>query len=793
MEGIKQVRHHHISALLSAWRYLLSDPLKWVLLCFFQPARFHKDYEQLSFGLRVVCSLRMLLSLLLLSEALAILTLPITLLFEAYYFSQLPPTPSDLLTSVIELVPWIAQHAALGVGVGFLLGMAFGELGVGVILAIALGAAGISAGDVHLGFINGIGFACALGLTGGTGRGFKWGIIPWGLVASLVGGACWTIFSLATIEVAGSITQGIQVTAVFFASYVIGSSRLLLYIASGPSGWRTYRKSRNNPEQVFVYLRHSSLHWDEHILLSLPCLRRTLRIAMGQNVAQTLKELTFIICERPAQRDAALQVLSEIALHDMQMCEIIHDIASAHQRLDELWTQEIKHAASRWHTPFMHLGDAAREIEKYYHNLNWHIRLDGLEQALMHLENIYLNMAFPDAKLNADLAQVVMQWRHIIRLKKEELEQGDNGVGQIRNPYIAGDALKAQDALFVGRRDVVQQLSESLSDKKSRPTFLLSGERRMGKSSTLRQLPHLLGASYIPVFYDLQYRKPSSIDAFLYSLAQEIYKMLNLRGIQVEPLERNHLMAALRRNEASVYQPFDAWLDRLEDLLKREDRTLLLLIDEFEKLEEAKEKYLDLELLLDWFRGTIQNRIHVALLFSGVQTVTELGAHWASRFVNVKALKLSFLRPAEALDLITRPVPQDVFGEGVVEEIMRVTICHPFLVQAVCAALIHELNMGHRNHAEIADVAAAVSEVLEAWDGYFLDQWDRTDPHQRSCLALLLDGEEKDFSTLLHQSSLDQHMLRQALQTLCKRDLTVLEHGYHIATPIFHLWLERNI
>ena len=93
-------------------------------------------------------------------------------------------------------------------------------------------------------------------------------------------------------------------------------------------------------------------------------------------------------------------------------------------------------------------------------------------------------------------------------------------------------------------------------------------------------------------------------------------------------------------------------------MLEKENRTLLLLFDEFEKLEEAeREKYLNLNLLLDWFRSVIQNRPRLALLFSGVRSFSEMGTNWAGYFVNVQTLRVSFLRPAEARRLITQPTP----------------------------------------------------------------------------------------------------------------------------------------
>src|SRR5205823_11903995 len=140
------------------------------------------------------------------------------------------------------------------------------------------------------------------------------------------------------------------------------------------------------------------------------------------------------------------------------------------------------------------------------------------------------------------------------------------------------------------------------------------------------------------------------------------------------------------------------------------------------------------------FRSTIQNRSRVALLFSGVQTFGEMGANWAGYSVNAQTLKVSYLQISEAYDLITQPLTNfpshDIFGDGVVEQIIHVTGCHPFLIQAVCSALIEHMNADNRERAEVQDVAAATDQVLENWwDTYFRDLWERSDQPQRTCLV----------------------------------------------------------
>jgi hypothetical protein len=178
------------------------------------------------------------------------------------------------------------------------------------------------------------------------------------------------------------------------------------------------------------------------------------------------------------------------------------------------------------------------------------------------------------------------------------------------------------------------------------------------------------------------------------------------------------------------------------------------------------------------------------------------GLNWSNYFVNVQTLKVSFLSNDEAHQLILHPRP-DYPGEGifgvVVEEIIRQTNCHPFLVQALCSQMVDTLNVEKRERVEgDGDVARAVKRVIESWDGYFDDLWKRCDEPQRACL-LALDAQEGEegmtLSAVQQSSQLEEKDIRQVLRTLVSRDLVVdNEDGmYRIAAPIFRRWVKHNL
>lgn len=597
---------------------------------------------------------------------------------------------------------------------------------------------------------------------------------------------------------AARLSVGLALVVITFGvSYLCGYFRLPLYPVSYVSSLKAYLASRKNPLQVVSYLRRSSLHWDECVYLPLPGLKRTLLFAADQNTEQALEEINYILHERPQQLTAARVGSLEIAIRDLEGRETLRDIAQASQRLAEIFPQEARLIDPRWVTPFARLSDASREATRYHSPLGWQARRDALESMLGHLKRVYPHSAFRNALLNRRVEEIVKQWQMAAKEGLEELEHAPEKTSFVSNPYTPGSALEQRNSLFVGRRDLAKQLEEALNRGRHRPTFLINGERRMGKSSTLMQLPDLLGARYIPLFYDMQARGiSSSTSTFLGTVAEEIRRGMQARGMQVKSLAYARLKDANKENEAAVYHVIDTWLRSVERILEHEDRTLLLTFDEFEKLEEAgQDGFLNLKLLLDWFRTIIQHHPRLALLFSGVRTFDEMGMNWTSYFVNMQVLKVSFLQPEEAYQLITRPVPDfpgdRIFHQDAIDEIIRITGCHPFLVQAVCSAVIDSLNVEKRQWVETQDVSRAAKRVLKNWSMYFRDLWERTDTDGRACLIALKDLGEGDLLNIEERCSQEERTMRRALENLLERDLIVLENGnYRISVPLFYQWVE---
>jgi AAA ATPase domain len=683
-------------------------------------------------------------------------------------------------------IAFVADGIALGIALGIAFGIAFGIAG-GMTFSITFGVAGSIVAFMAVGI--------AFGIAGGMTFSIAFGIVlialgmASGIVLKIEGGGI-------TLDIVSGIAFGIGA--------FLGLYRVPLYVISAPSTLYAYIASRKQPHAILGRIRRSSLHWDERVYLPLPFLKQMLLLAYEEDPHAALTEFAFIAAERPPQLRATRKATIEILMRDLESRKTLQHIAGIAQRLNEILPTGTNLSDPRWTTTLPKLSDTSREAMRCLQPIGRQARLESLDRMIENLNRIRPNVAFRNQQLNMRLKQVIMTWLDIAEVEYKRIENAGQDIGNIDNPYRPGQILGLHDPLFVGRRDLAQQLEQVLNKGNRRPTLLLQGERRMGKTSTLQQLPDLLGASYIPVIYNMQDPKLyARITTLLGTLAGSIHDQLLSRGIAIDGIPFARLQGARDIKDPMAYSIFDRWFKRVEATLEKEDRSLLLAFDEFEKFDEAAEsEYLDLKLFLDWCRQIIQYHPHIILLFSGVHAFSDMGTktglNWSNYFVNVQTLKVSFLNSDEARRLVIHPRPdfqgEEIFG-GVVEQILLQTNHHPFLIQALCSQLVDDLNIEKGQRVELAHVTRAIEQMIDSWDGYFDDLWKRCDEPQRACLLVLYTQEWASPKDILQQySHLDEQRIHKALRTLVRRDLVVRKDDttYRIATPIFNRWVKDN-
>ncbi|MFN7928597.1 MAG: hypothetical protein U0Y68_11735 [Blastocatellia bacterium] len=188
--------------------------------------------------------------------------------------------------------------------------------------------------------------------------------------------------------------------------------------------------------------------------------------------------------------------------------------------------------------------------------------------------------------------------------------------------------------------------------------------------------------------------------------------------------------------------------------------------------------------VLGKLRNIIQHRERIVVLVSGSHRFDELtGLNWASYLINTRTLELSFLDEAAARELLTQPVPKLQYEGGVVDEIIRITHCQPYLLQAVASELVNYLNDQQRTTATREDLAVTIERVLVSAGSYFANMWRaECSDEERAVLSALAVGEAIDPAA--------QHV---ALHHLGQKEMVEQKDGqYQFAVELFRRWILKT-
>ncbi|MXX27205.1 MAG: AAA family ATPase [Caldilineaceae bacterium SB0668_bin_21] len=246
----------------------------------------------------------------------------------------------------------------------------------------------------------------------------------------------------------------------------------------------------------------------------------------------------------------------------------------------------------------------------------------------------------------------------------------------MRNPYTVGRWLRGDD--HYGRQQLLNYLI-SAED----PAIWVVGTRRMGKTSLLRQLEWLLtqqeGASAVPLFWDLQGSETKDdFDYELFLAVEDEMPRFEAYGVDVSALYNRdaiHILRTLQRG------------------LRAHGKHLLLLIDEAEAwISLAKNDYQALARLRKAFQSGGMRTIMTSTKL--LMQLNDLTRNWlTSPFLfGFSLVHLWSLEPEASVSLVLQEqsnTPVNVERERI-NEILRHSHRHPYLVQTLCYRLFEE-------------------------------------------------------------------------------------------------------
>lgn len=262
------------------------------------------------------------------------------------------------------------------------------------------------------------------------------------------------------------------------------------------------------------------------------------------------------------------------------------------------------------------------------------------------------------------------------------------------NPYIAGAPVLAED-LFFGREALLNRILQTVHNN----SLLLHGERRIGKTSLQHHLKRRLQQlddpdyEFFPVYIDLQ---GTPQEKFFATLAEDTF-------LELEPV-LGDLSPNFSDDREYAYRDLVRDLRRLLAALAEKTTKqvkLVLLIDEVDELNEYDPK-INQKLRSLFMKSFAENLVSVV---SGVAIKKQWereGSPWYNFF---EEIEVKAFRREDAEKLIVDPI-RGLFKleEGLIDRVLELTDCKPYLIQKLCIALVNRLHEQGRQLITLADV-----------------------------------------------------------------------------------------
>lgn len=322
---------------------------------------------------------------------------------------------------------------------------------------------------------------------------------------------------------------------------------------------------------------------------------------------------------------------------------------------------------------------------------------------------------------------------------------------QTENPYIFGEPVRDQQ-LFFGR---VAELSEVYRGvtKRNKQNYLITGPRRVGKTSLLLQLNARLQYPFISLMLT-----PEKMGHEHHQMFRAI--VLQLRGKAAEILDQDLPPLDWDVKSATADTPIDLFnyhLERdLEKCLDRlghinEETRVILLFDEANfLLTDALAAKTAHDSRQEFLRYLLQTYDRIACVLVGTPQILRMTSVTSPLYNIFSGIKLKGLSQQETEMLIREPAHQvNVrFEDDAVTRIIAYGGCSPYYTQALCSLALERMYETTQGSSDSEDtltvltthVDTAIGRVLDTIDYGLRSLWEALEPDERAVLECMGSG-----------------------------------------------------
>ncbi|BAZ27186.1 extracellular ligand-binding receptor [Kalymmatonema gypsitolerans NIES-4073] len=372
--------------------------------------------------------------------------------------------------------------------------------------------------------------------------------------------------------------------------------------------------------------------------------------------------------------------------------------------------------------------------------------------------------------------------------------------GRRKNPYIIGLPIDKPELLF-GRESLFGFIEDNLRQKVK--VILLHGQRRIGKSSVLKQIPNFFAQrefeEFVFVNFDLQDKANLSLSQVLHALATDIV---------------NHLVHCLELiPDDKLTPPTEGDLETRLDVFYRNflpqvyqelsDKNLVLLLDEFDVLDNDDNTRSADKHFFQFLKELLDQQEQLFIIPVVGRNLDDM-QKLLSLFKNAPYQEIGLLDGLSAQRLITRPAQGTLeYDQDAISAILELSAGHPYFTQIISNALFGKARERQNWRVTRADVDAIIDKAIENAEGGLDWFWQGLPLREQVVFSAVAEAQTIAISkdervpeeplTLLKSYGVETESLEQAARQLADRNKGFLDDtGRRVKVELVRRWLVKR-
>ena len=393
----------------------------------------------------------------------------------------------------------------------------------------------------------------------------------------------------------------------------------------------------------------------------------------------------------------------------------------------------------------------------------------------------------------------------------------------VGSPYICGDPVKPERSeMFFGRNELLEKIRRSVIT--SGNVVLLEGNRRSGKSSILF---HMEGDQAIPgwlgIYCSLQGAEGASVGgiptvevfrAMAYAIAQGVRKSLGSAplpdGTMLDATRKTGIQRAIGNGIRvdSPFQDFREYIDLVLSYLSERKLGILLMLDEFDKLQEGINNGVTSPQVPENIRFLVQSLQGFTAILTGSRRLKRLREeYWSALFGLGTRMGVTSLASEDTEQLIVEPAKQEfAYTRPAVELCIELTAGQPYLIQCLCNRIFDDAIARGYKSITVDHIERAVQSFVVD-NEHFATLWDFTQSDRRRYLLALL-WQERDSDVPMTVGVIQAKMEEAGVEVreeslisdieelieleLIDRNGSATSSYYSLSIPMMGLWIDTQ-